>query len=74
MFQIIREFPLGLDYKYEYLSVVAASFLFFSVVYRYLSPYFSKQFSAKYVALPQNHKIEWNVRYLLSSRVDGGER
>lgn len=62
MFQVIREFPLGLDPKYEYLSVVAASFLFFTVVYRFVSPYFSKQLSAKYVALPQNHKIEWNVR------------
>jgi hypothetical protein len=61
MFQAIREFRF--DFRHDYLTTVALSYIFFTLVYRYIAPYLSYKFSKSYAKLSSNHKIEWNVRF-----------
>jgi hypothetical protein len=62
MLQAIRELKFNFRYNSEYLPIIALSFISFTFIYRFLSPFLSKKLCKNYSKLSYNHKVEWNVR------------
>ncbi len=62
MLQAIRELKFNFRYNFEYLPVIALSFISFTFIYRVLSPFLSNKLCKNYSKLSYNHKVEWNVR------------
>lgn len=63
MLKQIKEFPIKFEYDSDYLTIVAYSYVFFLVVFRFVAPYFSYKLTTSYKNLTCNQKIEWNSRY-----------
>lgn len=57
----------SIQFRLNYLPIVLTSFIFFTIIYKFISPFIGIRLTTSYKDLPQKYVVEWNTRFTTST-------